>query len=106
MLRLIYRKKAINVILFINAQIKFRYDNKYKSLMLKVDDIIKLRLHKKYFLFNKSNKKLFNQYVELFFVKRRINRLTYELNLSFISRVYFIISITQLKSTDIFNDLY
>ena len=46
--------------LFINVQMKFRYDNKHKSLMFKIDDIIYLRLHKNYFLFNKFDKKLYN----------------------------------------------
>ena len=91
---------------FVNAQIKFRYDNKHKLLMLKIDDIIYLRLYKNYFLFSKFDKKLFNQYVESFFVKRRVNRLVYELNLLFISRVYSIILITQLKSINILIDSY
>ena len=74
--------------------------------MFKIDDIIYLRLHKRYFLFSKFDKKLFNQYVESFLVKRRINRLIYELILFFTSRVYSIISITQLKSIDVFYDSY
>ena len=85
---------------------KFRYDNKHKSLMFKVDDMIYLRFHKSYSLSSKFIKKLNNQYVESFFVKRRINRLIYELNLFFISRVYLVISITQLKSIDVFVDSY
>ena len=84
----------------VNAQMKFRYDNKHKSLMFKVDDMIYLRFHKNYSLSSKFIKKLNNQYVESFFVKRRINRLVYELNLFFTSRVYLIVSITQLKSID------
>ena len=92
--------------LFVNVQMKFRYDNKHKLLMLKVDDMIYLRLHKSYFLFSKFDKKFFNQYVESFFVKRRVNRLIYELNLLFTSRVHLIISITQLKLIDILIDSY
>ena len=91
---------------FVNAQMKLRYDSKHKSFMLKVDNMIYLRLHKSYSLFNKFDKKFFNQYVDSFFVKRRVNRLVYELNLFFTSRVHSIISITQLKSTDVFIDLY
>ena len=62
--------------------------------MFKVDNMIYLRLHKNYNLLSKSNKKLFNQYVESFLVKRRINSLAYELNLFLTSRVHSIISIT------------
>ena len=80
--------------LFVNAQMKFRYNNKHKLLMLKIDDITYLRLYKNYSLFSKFDKKLFNQYVESFFVKRRINRLIYELNLFFTSRVHLIVLIT------------
>ena len=47
--------------LFVNAQMKFRYDNKHKSLMLKVDDIIYLRLHKSYYcLINLTKNSLIN----------------------------------------------
>ena len=104
--RLVYQKKTIHVILFVNTQIKFRYDNKHKLLMLKIDNMIYLRLHKNYNLLNKWNKIFFNQHVESFFVKQRINRLTYELNLFSTLRVYLIISITQLKLIDIFVDFY
>ena len=45
-LRIVYRKKVINVILFVNTKMKFRYDNRHKSLMLKINDIIYLRFHK------------------------------------------------------------
>ena len=91
---------------FVNAQIKFRYDNKHKFVMFKAKNMIYLRLHKSCFLFSKFDKKFFNQYVESFFIKRRINRLIYELNLFFTSRVYSIISIIQLKSIDTFIDSY
>ena len=57
-------------------------------------------------MFNKFDKKFFNQYVESFLIKRRVNRLIYELNLFFTLRVHSIISIIQLKSIDIFIDSY
>ena len=74
--------------------------------MLKVDDIIDLRLHKSYFLISKFDKNLFNQYVKSFLVKQRVNRLAYELNLFFTLRIYSIILITQLKSIDVFVNSY
>ena len=55
--------------LFVNAQMKFRYDNKHELLILKINNIIYLRLYKNYNLSSKLNKKLFNQYVESFLVK-------------------------------------
>ena len=60
--------------------------------MLKINDMIYLRLYKNYSLFSKFDKKLFNQYVDSFLVKQRVNRLIYELNLFFTSRVHSIIS--------------
>ena len=105
-LRIFYRKKIADVMLFVNAQMKFRYDNKHKSLMLKIDDIIYLRFYKNYSLLNKFIKKLNNQYVESFLVKQRINHLVYELNLFFTSRVHSIILIIQLKSINVLIDLY
>ena len=91
---------------FVNVQMKLCYDNKHKFFMLKIDDMIYLRLHKNYSLSSKSSKKLFNQYVESFLIKQRINRLIYELNLFFMSRVHSIISIIQLKLIDVFFDFY
>ena len=65
-----------------------------------------MRLYQKYNLFNKLNKKFFNQYVDLFLIKKKVDQLIYELNLFFTFKVYSIIFVTQLKSTDIFKDFY
>lgn len=67
------------------------------SLLLRLDDRAFLRLHRDYTLFDKHNKKLSNQRIDLFFVKRRVERLAYELDLSSRWRVHLVIFVTQLK---------
>ena len=57
--RLIKREKVDNIIIFINAIIKTRYDNNYKIINFRKGFIIYLRLYYSYFIFN-VNLKLFN----------------------------------------------
>ena len=106
LIKMIYRKKVVDVMFYVNVQMKLRYDDKHKSLKLKIDDQIYLRLHHKYQLFNKSNKKFFNQYVELFLIKRKIDQLIYELNLSSIFKIHSMMFVIQLKSIDAFENFY
>ena len=46
--RIVYRRETTNVVNFVNVQMKIRYDNKHKSLILKVDNYVYFRLHHKY----------------------------------------------------------
>lgn len=92
-----FRQKIINVIIFVNVKMKFQYDNKHIIFLLKSSDKVFLKFHVDYILFGKHNKKFFQQRCESFIIKRRIDRLTYELNLSPKWKVYSIISVTQLK---------
>ena len=75
-----YQAKANNAIAFVNAKMKMYYDFKHKSLLLNSENKIYFRLNKNYKFFN-HYKKLFQQRCELFFIKRKIERLTYELKL-------------------------
>ena len=77
---------------------KIRYDARYVSLLLKSEDKTFFRFHKKYKIFSQKNRKLSNQRCEFFLIKRQIERLFYELNLSSTWKIYFVISIVQLKS--------
>ncbi len=63
-----------------------------------------LRLHKEYNLFEIINRKLPQQRCDPFVMKRRVERLTYELQLLKRWRIHFVMSITQLESTS--NDSY
>lgn len=60
---------------------KIRYDVRNKSLLLRFENKVYLRLYKTYSIHD-QHKKLKNQKCELFIVKRRVERLTYELNIS------------------------
>ena len=81
-LRMKNRQKTVNVISFANAHMKIRYDARHKSLFFRSDEKVFLRLHKSYEV-NEQHKKLENQRCDLFLVKRRVNRFTYELDISF-----------------------
>ena len=81
--RLKYRRKTIDVIVFVNIKTKIYYDVKHVSLMLKTNNYVYLRLHHDYQLFDRLNKKISQQRCDFFFVKRYVDRLTYELNFFF-----------------------
>ena len=96
--RLKYQQKTADVIVFVNAKTKIYYDVRHQSIFFRSDDRVYLRLHQNYKLSDSHNRKMFNQRCELFIVKRRAERLAYELNLSIHWRVYSVIFVTQLKS--------
>ena len=95
--KLKYQQKIVDVIVFVNVKIKIYYDVHHQFILFNSNDKIYLRLHHEYQLSNKFNKKMFNQRCESFIIKRRIDRLIYELNLFVHWRIYSIISIIQLK---------
>ena len=100
--RLKYRRKAVDVIVFVNAKFKIYYDVKHTSLLLNFDDYVYLRLHHEYQLFDKLNKKLSQQRCEFFLIKKRVKRLVYELDFFSTWRVHSIMFVAQLES--IFDD--
>ena len=66
--------------------------------MTKSKDIIFLKLHHEYHLLEHNlldqlKTKLVNQYADLFLVKRRIDKLVYELDLSIKSKIHSVISV-------------
>ena len=82
--RLKYRRKTIDVFVFVNVKIKIHYDTRHISLFFKIDDYAYFRLHQNYQLSNRFNRKISQQRCESFFIKRRVERFAYELNLFFI----------------------
>jgi hypothetical protein len=107
-LRDIIRKNVANVINFVSVRFKIIYDDKHKSLAFNIEDKVYLRLHNEYFLSKRDNLKLFNQRSDSYTIKRKIENVVYELNLSQNSRIHSVIFIAQLKSTsdsDSFNRL-
>ena len=105
-LRLLYRKKVADAIFFANASMKIYYDFRHVSLLFRSKDKIYLRLHKKYSLSNNHSKKLSTQRCDSFIIKKRVERLAYELELSSTWRVHSVISMTQLKSVLKSSDSY
>ena len=101
-----HQKKAVDVTSYVMIKAKIVYDSRHTSFMLKLDEKVFLRLHKRYSLSFKLNVKLFNQRIDSFIIKRRVERLTYELNLSSVWRVHSMISVTQLKSASSKSNLY
>ena len=104
--RFCYRQKAVDAISYVNITSKIRYDSMHVFFLLRSKDKIFLKLHHEYFLFEKHNRKLFNQRINSFLVKRRVRRFAYELKLFSRWRVHLIISITQLKSESKDVDFY
>jgi hypothetical protein len=78
---------------------KIIYDVKHQSFVFNIEDKAYLQLHHEYFLFEKDNSKLSNQRSNSYTILRKIDNLTYELNLSATFRIHLIIFIAQLKST-------
>lgn len=90
------RTEIKNVIVFAQMSQKLHYDRKHHSMFLQMNDYALLRLHHDYFiLFVK--KKLDQQYVESFKILKKIERLTYQLNISQHWKVHSIFIIAQLK---------
>ena len=58
--RFVFRMKAANVIFFVVAKIKFIYNARHQFLKFNKKNNVYFKLHRNYFLLNKSNFKLFN----------------------------------------------
>jgi hypothetical protein len=100
------RKKAADVIDFVNARFKIIYDDKHKSLAFNFEDKVYLRLHHEYSLSKKENVKLSSQRSNSYTIVRKVKNAAYKLDLSENSRIHFVISIAQLKSTKDDSDLF
>lgn len=86
------RTQTQNNIVYEQMLIKNYYDNKYKSIYLKNETWVLLRLHKKYNIFNifVLNSKLSQQYIEFFKIFEKIDNPVYKLNIFKNWRVYSI----------------
>ena len=63
--------------------VKHHYDRKHQSLFMKIDDYVLLRLYRDYeiFFIVKYDSKFSQQYVDLFKILKKIDRLTYRLKI-------------------------
>ena len=80
--KLKYKQKVVDVTTFVNVKIKIYYNARHTSFLFKAENYAYFRLHHEYQLSIKLNKKIFQQRCDSFFVKKRIDRLIYELNFS------------------------
>ena len=93
-----YRAEVVEIIAFINVKVKIYYNARHILLMMRSNvDKAYLKFNHDYQLSRKFNKKISFQWCDSFFIKQRIERLAYELKLSFNWRVHSVISIIQLK---------
>ena len=97
-LRQIKRDDVETVMTFVNALSKTRYDEIHKAMKLKIDDKMYLRLHHDYTIFDLSNHKLTEQRMRSFSIIEKIDNLVFRLQLSFVMKIHFVVSIAQLES--------
>ena len=76
-----YRQKKVDAISYVDIISKIQYNSMYMFLLLKSKNKTFLKLHCEYFLLEKHNRKLFNQKIDSFLVKRRLKRFVYKLKL-------------------------
>jgi hypothetical protein len=81
-------------------QNKAHYDRRHTSLFLKIDEWVLLRFHYEYFISSSKDmtKKVFAQYINLFKIIQRIERLIYRLSVSFDWKIHSVFFVVQLKS--------
>ena len=98
-------QQAQNSQLFASIWFKHWYDMKHKKLDLKKSDLIYLQLHHSYNLSGLQNPKLSNQRVDSFKIIKKIDFLTYHLELLCTMKIHSVIFITHLEPCSI-RDLY
>ena len=104
--RVMLKKKTKNVIIHAQIMFKIRYDFKHKSIDLKTNQKIYIKFYRNYFQFDLKNRKYSKQRLKSVNILKKINRLIYKLKISKIWKIYFVISMTHLKSALSENDLY
>ena len=97
-LRQIKRDDVETIMTFVNALNKTRYDEVHKTLKIKIDDKMYLRLHHNYIIFDLFNHKLSKQRVKFFSVIEKIDNFAFRLQLFFVIKIHFVVSIAQLES--------
>lgn len=78
----ILRTEIEQVITFANVSMKIKYDSTRKSLDLKVDDSIYVKLHKKYTQSDLTNRKFSKQRLDSIKILQKIEKFVYKLDIS------------------------
>ena len=68
--KLKYRQKTADATVFVNVKAKIYYNARHTPLLFKLKNYVYLRLHYDYQLFNRSNRKIFQQRYDSFLMKR------------------------------------
>src|SRR5437667_7918558 len=85
---------------------KNHYNKHHISLLLNSEDLVILKLHHEYHIFNVKNKKLFIQQVDYFFIKQQVSSLAYELKLSANMKIHSVMSVINFEFVSSEKDLY
>ena len=105
-LRQVKRENVEVAMTFANAFSKARYDEIHKTMKFKIDDKMYLRLHHDYTILDLFNHKLTKQRVEFFFIIEKIDNLVFKLQLFFVMKIHFVVSIAQLESITSSSNFY
>ena len=105
-LRQLKRENTKSVMIFANTFNKIKYNAVHKTINIKIDDNIYLRLYQNYIIFKLTNHKLSHQRVNFFSIFEKIDKLAFRLRLSLIMKIYLIINVAQLKSKSSRTNLY
>lgn len=95
-----YRPAHINAkdaITFTALRIKEYYNTRHKRKFFEVGDLINLRLHKEYHVPTITSRKIRQQFVGPFKIVKRIERLTYQLELPANMKIHNVIFIAHLE---------
>jgi hypothetical protein len=96
-----FRKQVSDIMAWTQMAMKHIYDRKHRSLDMKPEDYVLLRLHKGYNIpaTKTLGKKLSDQYAGPFKILEKIGNLAYRLNLSNHWKIHSVIFVAQLEST-------
>ncbi len=100
------RQEAIDALAFAAAEMKIRYDERHKLLIMEPGDKAYVKLHHGYKLPGLENAKLSNQRTGPFPILRQWGNLTYELDLPKLWKIHPVISVAMLEPASKGEDPY
>ena len=81
--RFIIKSKVVDVIIFDQMNAKFYYDRKHELMFMKQNDYAFFKLYKNYNISSTDFSRKYNQqFVDFFFITKKIKRLIYRLIIS------------------------
>ena len=101
-----FRKKAKKFIVFAQYMEKIRYDEHHKQLNFKKEFRIYFRLHKGYSQSDITNRKFSKQRIGPIKMLKKVEKLTYELDISHIWKIHSVMSIIHIESASEKKDSY